>query len=228
MNKTRPMTPRSEFYDGDDTAKWTGEAARQLEVCPPGQEGEGDKIPFVMWIKEQEGSSDWTVVDFGCGTGLARNLFEKMNYIGIDQNFAMLKGIEARWKGLDLKVCVYESPLTEILQRYPELENVADVGCSITVLQHNHWETAAEILDQIYRVLKSGAYFFMFEATYIEKYYPLETREKYELPDLDPDRLQCIDGGAIFTSKGWGHFLDQHGFELLKYDGDCGYLSRRR
>jgi len=40
------MKTRSEFYDGDDADKWAGEAARQLEVHPPGQEYMSDKIPF--------------------------------------------------------------------------------------------------------------------------------------------------------------------------------------
>jgi len=222
------MKTRFEFYDGDDVDKWAGEAARQLEVHPPGQENMSDRIPFVLWLKEQNGSPDQTVVDFGCGTGLARTLFEGMNYIGIDQNPDMLEGIETRWKNRDPKVRAYESPLNQILQHHPDLEGIADVGCLITVLQHNHWETAAEILDQVHRVLKPGAYLLMFEGTYIERHYPLETRKKYDLPDLDPERLECVDGGAIFTPKGWAHFLDQHGFELLKYDGDCGHLSRRR
>ena len=85
-----------------------------------------------------------------------------------------------------------------------------------------------QILDEAAKVLKPGALLVMFEGTYTEKHYPKETRIKYDLPDIDPERLECADGPAIFTPKGWAHFLDQHGFELLEYDGDCGHVSRRK
>jgi SAM-dependent methyltransferase len=186
-----------------------------------------ERIPFSRWLGEYNISRDGTVVDFGCGTGLARIIFEDMHYIGIDQNEAMLDGICQRWEGRDPKVNAYEAPLSQILVHHPELEGVADLGCFITVLQHNHWETAAEILDQAYRILKPNTHLMLFEGTYIEKHYPEEVRRKYDLPELDPERLECVDGGAIFTPKGWEHFLGQHGFELLEYDGDCSYILRR-
>jgi SAM-dependent methyltransferase len=222
------MKTREEFYDGDDTAKWAGEAARQLEVYPPGQEEWASVIPFEQWLSKYNIDRNGTVVDFGCGTGLLRGIFEGMNYIGIDQNYAMLEGIEARWGGRDPKVCAYESPLTKITQYHPELIGVGDLGLFCTVLQHNHWTTAGEILHQAAQVLKPEAFLFMYEGTFDDKHYPKEAREKYDLPDPDPNRLECADGGAIFTPKGWEHFLGQHGFELLEYDGDCGYLSKRK
>lgn len=221
------MKTRAQFFDGDDTGKWAGEAARQLQVFPPGSEKGGNEFPP---LRAKYGiPNDGVGVDFGCGTGLVRPGFGTMNYIGIDQNPGMLAGIEKRWAGRDPKVSAYESPLNKILDNHPQLREVGDLGCFVTVLQHNHWETAAEILDQAHGVLKPGAYLFLMEATYIERHYPKETRLKYGLPDpIDPERLECVDGAAIFTPKGWIHFLGQRGFEFLQYDGDCCYVFRRR
>ena len=221
------MVSRAQFFDGDDTAKWAGEAARQLETYPPGQENGGAE--FRIWSERYGVSKEATAYDFGCGTGLARPGFSGMRYVGIDQNPAMIAGFRQRWLERDPQVSVYTSPLNQILQNHPHLAQTGDVGCFLTVLQHNHWETAAEILDQAYGVLRPGAFLFLVEATFNEKHYPAETRRKYGLPDpIDPERLACVDGGAVFTYKGWCHFLRRHGFEVVDYDGDCGYVALRR
>lgn len=221
---------REEFCDGDDVKKWSEEAARQLEVHPPGAEQMSPSVahPFIRWQKEFNVPSDGTVVDFGCGTGLIRPVFAEMNYIGVDQNPDMLIGIQKRWQGRDSKVRAFESPLNQITLHHPELKEVADVGCFCTVLQHNHWETAKEILAQAFQVLKPGAILMMFEATFTDEKYPLETRIKYKMPAPDPERLLPVDGGAVFTPKGWANMLDEAGFDHLEYDGDCGHVSRRR
>jgi SAM-dependent methyltransferase len=219
------------FFDGDDESKWSGEAARQLEMHPPGQEYSqpSPDHPFVHWRNKYGVPSDGVVVDFGCGTGLLRPVFETLNYIGVDQNPEMVEGIQLRWKDRDPSFCVYQAPLTEIVETHPVLQEVADMGCFCTVLQHNHFDTAAEILDQAFQVLKPGAILVMMEATFIERHYPEETRIKYRLPDpIDPESLEAADQAAIFTVKGWENLLDQHGFDLLEYDGDCMYVSRRR
>lgn len=222
------IVPREEFFDGDNAEKWAGEAERQLQEFPPGQEEWSDRIPFGQWLEKYKVGRDGTVVDFGCGTGLLRGIFEGMSYIGVDQNYAMLEGIAARWAGRDPKACAYESPLTEITLHHPQLKGVGDLGFFCTVLQHNHWTTAGEILEQASLVLKPGALLFMYEGTFTDKNYPKEVREKYDLPDPDPERLECADGPAIFTPKGWANILDQHGFDYLEFDGDSSHVARRR
>ncbi len=222
------IATREEFFDGDNTDKWAEEAARQLKEYPPGQEEWASVIPFGRWLDKYDVNRNGTVIDFGCGTGLLRSIFEGMNYIGIDQNYTMLEGIEARWSGRDPKVRAYESPLPEITYHHPELIGIGDLGFFCTVLQHNHWITAGEILHQAAQVLKSGAFLFMYEGTFTDKNYPKEVREKYDLPDPDPERLECADGPAIFTPKGWANILDQHGFDYVEFDGTSSHVSKRR
>ena len=127
------------------------------------------------------------MVDFGCGSGLARAQFWGANYIGIDQNPDMIEACKTRWLARDPDLQVYQTPLNTILDNYPELEGIGDIGVFITVLQHNHWEVAREILEQTYRVLKPGALLTLSEGTYIDKYFSLEIRRQYSLPDvIDP------------------------------------------
>lgn len=222
------IATREEFFDGDDPTKWAGEAARQLEEYPPGKEAWADVIPFPQWLDKYGIDRSGLVVDFGCGTGLLRGIFKDMRYVGIDQNYAMLDGIEKRWMGRDDKMVAYESPLPEITNHHPELKGVGDLGIFCTVLQHNHWTTAGEILHQASLVLKPGALLFMFEGTFTEKSYPKEVREKYDLPDPDPERLECADGPAIFTPKGWANILNQNGFDYVEFDGTSGHVAKRR
>jgi SAM-dependent methyltransferase len=157
-----------------------------------------------------------------------RPVFPGMSYIGIDQNPSMLAGIRTRWQERDPGIRVYESPLAQITILHPELRGIADMGCFVTVLQHNHWSTAGEILDQAFQVLKPGGLLVLVEGTYIDKHYPAEARAKYRLPPLDPDRLEPAAASAIFTPKGWSHFLGEHGFDYLDYDGDCTHVARRK
>lgn len=222
------IATREEFFDGDNAVKWAEEAQRQLETYPPGQEEWSDRIPFGEWLDKYQVDRNGTVVDFGCGTGLLRGIFGDMNYIGIDQNYAMLEGIQARWESRDPKVCAYESPLTKIVNYHPDLVKIADLGFFCTVLQHNHWTTAGEILYQASLILKPGALLFMYEGTFTDKNYPKDVRIKYDLPEPDPDRLECADGPAIFTPKGWANILDKSGFDYLEFDGDSSHVAKRR
>lgn len=219
------IKPREEFFDGDDKEKWSEEAQRQITENLPGKEPSYDSFGFRQFVLEN--NLQGIGVDFGCGTGQARPVFEGMGYIGIDQNPDMIEGLQKRWKGRNQgPIQYYQTPLTSILQNFPDLESTGDAGLFITVLQHNHYETAGEILDQAFGVLKPGAVLFMMEATYTEEYYPENVRIKYDLPPVDPERLECVDGPAIYTPKGWFNLLAKHGFELVKYTGKNYYVFR--
>lgn len=217
---------RKDFFDGDDTAKWSGEAKRQMQVLPPGAEKSFSWPLYESWVNKLDLRG--TAVDFGCGTAYYRPLFSNMNYIGVDQNPDMILSSKVRWpQGQREKF--YQTPLNKITDNFPELSGVGDAGLFVTVLQHNHYEVADEIMQQVCRVLKSGATLFLFEATYIETYYPPETRKRYGFPDIDPNRLDSIIyGAAIYTEKGWRNFFDKFGFDVLDYDGGCGYVAKRR
>ena len=130
------MKTREEFFDGDDTSKWSGEAARQLEVHPPGTENVNIHGPFEKWYNEYPRNEENIVFDFGCGTGLARSGFMDCRYIGVDQNLDMLKGAQTRWEGRDPRTEVFESPLNQITQHHPSLMGMGDFGFFLTVLQH--------------------------------------------------------------------------------------------
>lgn len=217
---------REDHYDGDNVTKWSGEAARQMKVLPLGAEQKASRPIIESWIKDHQ-LQGGTAADFGCGTAFYRKVFSPMRYIGIDQNPDMISASKLRWPGPD--EIFYQVPLNKVLDHYPELENTVDVGMFVTVLQHIHHEVADEIMEQVSRILKPGAPLFVFEATYVEAFYPPETRKKYGYPEIDPERLDSIlYGAAVYTVKGWSHFLDRFGFDVRSYDGRCGHLAIKR
>jgi SAM-dependent methyltransferase len=220
---------RAQHYDGDDTRKWSGEARRQMTVLPP-TDATNAKFAWPLydvWV-EKLGLAGGTAVDFGCGTAYYRSLFKELDYIGIDQNPEMIASSKIRWPESET-VKFYQTPLTAILKNFPELKNTADAGLFVTVLQHNHHETAEEIMVDVCQILKPGAALFLFEATYIETYYPLETRQRGGFRDIDPECLDSMAyGAAVYTLKGWHAFFDRHGFDVLHYDNGCGHVAIKR
>ncbi len=215
---------REDHFDGDDTAKWSGEAERQMRLLPLGTERNVSHPLVKSWLEDRQ--IQGTAVDFGCGTAFYRTLFSGMRYIGIDQNPDMIAASKARWPGPD--ETFYQVPLNKILDNHPELENAVDAGLFLTVLQHNHHETADEIMEQVKRMLKPGALLFVMEATYVEEFYPSKTRQQLGLPDPDPERLDSmVYGAAIYTVKGWAHFLDRFGFDYF-YDGAGAHIGIKR
>lgn len=224
----RNIKSREAFFDGDDTKKWSGEAKRQMEVLPPGDKITPREWPYYdEWLKKLGVTG--TAIDFGCGTALYRPLFSRMDYVGIDQNTDMITASKIRWKDSDKKETFCQAPLNDIISKYPELVGVGDAGLFVTVLQHNHYEVADEIMGQVNKILKPGAVLFLVEATYIERYYPDQTRLAGNFPDIEPDKLtSMVYGAAIYTEKGWRHFFDGHGFDVLDYDNGCGYVAKKR
>ena len=222
--------------DAEDFPKWAGEAARQLEVVPRGEEtAYGYSSKLNDWLTEFGlRESHGTAVDFGCSSAMYRNLFKDMDYIGIDQNPQALQIASRRWQGRESetggrKTVFYEAPLSNVVGTFPELTEVGDIGLSITVLQHNHIRPGKEVLKGMSKVLKPGAPLMLMEATYDVRYYnddALMRRENF--PPIDPEQLDSPFGMTVFTAKGWVNFLNSHGFENTVYDGTSYYLTFRR
>lgn len=221
--------------DGNDMGKWARHAEEQKESVPFGKEtlyGYGspqDDRMVALGIREKGGVG----VDFGCGTALYRGFFKGMTYIGIDQNPNMLRIAQERWEGREVEMgnkptCLYETPLPQITDNFPELNSVADVGIFITVLQHNHVNEAVQIIQQAAKVLKPGGLIMLMEGTYNEQYFPEKNRREYRMPDIDPEDLNSTYGFGVFTAKGWLNFLNENGFENAEYDGTSYYFATRR
>jgi len=217
--------------DGDDKAKWSGEGYRQISVVPRVKEIDYGKGFFDCYLEESGiRAQGGTAVDFGCGSAMYRNLFRGMTYLGIDQNPDMIAISNTRWSGREEEVGgksahFFMTPLTKITDVYPSLVHSADVGLFITVLQHNHFDTAALILQQAAKVLKPGGALMLMEGTYDERYFPEHNRKQYNFPPIDPEDLESSYGMGVFTSKGWLNFLTQNGFENPEYDGSSYYTA---
>lgn len=217
---------RAAFFDGDDTAKWSGEARRQMAALPAGQSASSWPLPLAPWTSVLPAGG--TAVDFGCGTAYYRMCFKGMNYIGIDQNPDMLASAKTRWPAGGTE-SFFQTPLNKILDNFPQLSGVGDAGLFLTVLQHNHYEVAEEIMGHATRVLKPGATLIMHEATYIERWFPAADRKRYGFPEIDPECLESMAyGAAIYTEKGWRHFLNRFGFDTVFYDGGGWFVAKKR
>ncbi len=221
--------------DAEDFPKWAGEAERQLQVVPKGAEKNyGYTSKMDDWLTEFGFRETHGVgVDFGCSSAMYRNLFKDMDYIGIDQNPKALVIAQARWQGRDAetgnrKTSFYETPLSKVVENFPELTGVGDIGMFITVLQHNHIRPATEVLKGAAKVLKPGAPLMLMEGTYDVRYYDEASRIRHNFPPIDPEQLGSVFGMGAFTAKGWVDFLNSNGFENTIYDGTSYYLAFRR
>lgn len=216
------LVSREEFFDSDDTNKWTEEAESQLKNYPlDGKPLQYANTFFAQFLKDNPRIV--SVVDIGCGTGLARLLFAESQYSGIDQNERMLEIAKARWPNDSF----YFSPINKITELFPRLIGRFHIGLFLTVLQHNHHEVVKEALFQAHKLIQPGGHLFLVEATDNYKNYPPATRIKYNIPPFDPHRLESINGGGIFTAVGWHRLLKECGFVVIRYDGDCSYIAKR-
>lgn len=173
---------------------WTAHAAQQMAVRAYEPEGFPGRLRPVLDAEPWE-----SVLDFGCGTGLWRNLFRPGRYVGLDQNEAMIVGARQRWAGDDAEF-VHCPGITDGALM-PFGDGAFDVIFTSAVLQHNNATDKAALLREFRRVLKTGGRFIMFENT---------------LGDFNPG----TEDGFSYAQDGWRAVIEPHGFACVHQERD--------
>lgn len=161
---------------------WAGHAGEQLRIAS--YTGSISAAPYIRG----------KVLDFGCGTGLWREVLRlsgASEYIGVDTNDRMIDGARSRWgdDGTFANI-VFDDPL-------PFADGEFDTVFSCAVLQHNRNEYKPHIFREFRRVLKAGGHYVM-------------TENRVELGGED---------GYSFTVDHWKDLIEGFGFKTIFIDG---------
>ena len=156
------------------------------------------------------------VVDYGCGSGLWKDLFRGFAYEGLDQNPEMIKVAQDRYpeEAYRFRVTQWDKiPLPD-----------ASVDCVFTssVIQHNTHEHKRRILTEFQRIVKPGGFYIMTENTFRPDNYqqhPVLGQEPVFRPDMED--------GYSFTAQGWNAFIQEFGFRPVAYSHPSEYIFQR-
>jgi len=194
--------------DGRDIDVWSRHADEQAQDNLKLHNFNDDYVlrEWVRGLKEIE-----KVVDFGCGSGLWRDLFKEYDYLGLDQNDDMVK--QAKERGESAR-CRFQRTLWNSLHL---AKDSIDLVFTAAVLQHNNHVDKAVVLREIVRILKPGGYFMCSENTFRKDNY------KLTFPDAPEFKEQMHDKYS-FTRSGWGYFMKQFGLKMIKFKKPSEYL----
>jgi len=196
--------------DGRDEVVWTSHAQEHRDIW------EVHKVdtssPLYTWQERLPKGAK--ILDYGCGSGLWRNLFHRYDYYGMDQNEEMIKVAKERDPSLADHFSVVSWNMN------PSKDNLWDMVFTAAVIQHNKHEQKKPILDEFARIIKPGGYYMMTENTFREDNY----RHAFKnVSHWNED----LDEGYSFTVSGWQKFIEPFGFELVEYQPGSEYLWRK-
>lgn len=155
------------------------------------------------------------VVDYGCGSGLWKDMFRGYSYEGLDQNPEMIKVAQDRYPEE-----AFRFRLTQ-WDKIPLPDQSVDCVFTSSVIQHNTHEHKRKILAEFQRILKPGGFYIMTENTFRPDNYGTH-------PTLgqEPFRNDMEDGYS-FTAQGWAQFLQEAGFRPIAYSHPSEYIFQR-
>jgi ubiquinone/menaquinone biosynthesis C-methylase UbiE len=150
-----------------------------------------------------------TAIDIGCGPGYWRNLFEGLDYLGIDQSQDMLALAREVSPVGDFSLCNARQLSLSRVEKY-------DIAFTSSVLQHNrNTPDKKEIVDSVYKLLTPGGHFLCTENTFHKHNCPHTLRDDF------------YTDGYSFTPKGWERFMLSSGFKLISFNGKSEYLYQK-
>lgn len=197
--------------DSNDSQVWTTHSFQQLRDSTPYTfETESQKnsnaYRLLNIVKENNGSRPLKVLDYGMGTGLWRNLFDRKDfkYIGCDQNKDMVNG--AKWRFPDDTLVVFNAKFdTNIFELHS-----FDLVFTSAVIQHNLHDQKRPILQFFKHILKPGGFYLMTENVWRE--------------DNVPGVKDGMTDGYSFTANDWEIFMSGEGFKLVEYKHPSEFL----
>jgi len=195
--------------DSREDFVWTNHAEQQWEENKTGHDFSGGN-KLRDWMKGLDNVSK--VVDLGCGGSLWRKMFLDFDYLGIDQNENMISYAKKRFPDSNYLVSNAENTPLE--------DGSVDLVFTSAVLQHNLHERKADVVKEIYRILRPGGYYMCTENTLRKDNF------MYAFPNvLAWD--DAMDDGYSFTPNGWERFMSGFGFKLVKFDEPSEYLYQK-
>lgn len=197
--------------DGRDEKVWTVHAKQHEDYTKPYAQSDGFVIR--QWLLEcvPHGA---TVVDFGCGSGLWRDQFKEYNYIGVDQNAAMI----AVAKGRDATKADKFHQID--WNQLPYADNSIDIIFTAAVLQHNKHNQKEQVVREFVRVLKPGGLYLATENTFRPDNYITSFPGVSSWNDN-------LDDGYSFTPDGWKRWMEPLGLRQERYEAPGEYLYRK-
>jgi ubiquinone/menaquinone biosynthesis C-methylase UbiE len=199
--------------DARDEHVWTVHAKQHEDYTKPYAQSDGFLIR--KWLLECVPAGA-TVVDFGCGSGLWRDQFKEYNYLGVDQNAAMIKVAKGRDPA-------FADRFSQIQwDKLPYEDNSIDVIFTAAVLQHNKHDQKAKVVREFVRVLKPGGIYLATENTFRPDNFEVTFSSNNSLGWHDR-----LDDGYSFTAGGWKRFMEPLGLRQEKFEAPGEYLYRK-
>lgn len=194
--------------DSRDTKVWTKHAEEQWEENKTGHQfNDGDR--FRVMLKSVPNVAK--VLDLGCGGSLWRHLFDGYDYTGVDQNENMISFAKKRFPNDKYFISPGE--------KLPLEDESFDLVFTAAVLQHNLHPRKADVVKEIYRVLKPNGHYFCTENTFRLD----NCHHTFGNKPWNPH----MDDGYSFTSMGWEWFMKQYGFEQVWFQEPSEYLYKK-
>ena len=156
-------------------------------------------------------SGEGKVLDFGCGVGLWREIFEGLDYTGCDQNQDMIDAAQGKWPE--------DKFVKHRWEQLPFSDKEFDLLFTRAVIMHNSNDDKGRVLSEMNRVLKLGGHYIASESTFT----PSIFKKRFEDKDWDPNYTD----GFTFTSVGWAELMKGYGFELKEYVAPKAYLFKK-
>ena len=225
--------------DAREEHVWTEHALKDHVNIEPYKECKAiDNLLKIMEITPK------IVVDMGCGSGLWRPIFKDMNYIGVDQNEAMISVASRHYPramiyqvpnvpGVASDIQFFRSTKDTFFIRYnlrDNMESLFEIQYSSfsklldidliwfsAVLQHNRESDKDEIMSNVRKLLQPGKYLMFTETVFTPS-------------NLPPQYLTFKEGmtdGWSYTRLGWNKYISKFGFELIVNDPFNYFLFRR-
>jgi SAM-dependent methyltransferase len=194
--------------DARDTKVWNNHAIEQWNENKIGHHFDEDYV-LRQWLLETKSTK---CLDYGCGGGLWRKLFNGLEYYGADQSPNMIEHAKKRWPEDSFSLFEWNTK--------PFPDETFDLVFTSAVLQHNKHPDKRKTVQQIVDLIKPHGFFMCTENTFREDNY------QHTFPKISTWHAD-LDDGYSFTKEGWEKFMHSCGLKLIKFQTPSEYLYQK-